>query len=129
MFLRNLIKTLKIFKTSVSFVLKLDGNEAVSRIPEKVNKCFQTFTRMKAVSQKGHLGCIEILKAKAAITLDRFCMNKAQQEEESQRKRGGGGEGNNEREVTVDYCLWYFTVGEKNMLRPRVFLKLKISLH
>lgn len=48
---------------------------------------------MKAVGYKGHLGCIEILKAKAAIMFDRFCMNKAQQEVESQRE----GEGNNER--------------------------------
>lgn len=44
---------------------------------------------MKAVGNKGHLGCIEILKAKAAIMSDRFCMNKAQQEVESQRKSGG----------------------------------------
>lgn len=44
---------------------------------------------MKAVGYKGHIGCIEILKAKAAIMFDRFCMNKAQQEVESQRKRGG----------------------------------------
>lgn len=43
---------------------------------------------MKAVGYKGRLGCIEILKAKAAIMFDRFCMNKAQQEVESQRKRG-----------------------------------------
>lgn len=41
---------------------------------------------MKAVGNKGHLGCIEILKAEAAIMSDRFCMNKAQQEVESQRK-------------------------------------------
>lgn len=33
---------------------------------------------MKAVGYKGHLGCIEILKAKAAIMFDRFCMDKAQ---------------------------------------------------
>lgn len=43
---------------------------------------------MKAVDYKGLLGCIEILKAKAAIMFDRFYMNKAQQEVESQRKRG-----------------------------------------
>lgn len=33
---------------------------------------------------KGHLGCIEILKAKAAIMSDRLCVTKAQQEMESQ---------------------------------------------
>lgn len=44
---------------------------------------------MKAVGYKGHLGCIEILKAKAAIMSDRFCMNKAQRGGEPQRKRGG----------------------------------------
>lgn len=43
---------------------------------------------MKAVGYKGrHKGCIEILKAKAAIMFG-FCMNKAQREEESQRKGG-----------------------------------------
>lgn len=47
---------------------------------------------MKAVGYKGHLGCIEILKAKAAIMFNRFCMNKAQQEVESQRGEGGRGE-------------------------------------
>lgn len=41
---------------------------------------------MKAVSSKGHLGCIEILKAKAAIMCDRVCMKKAQQEVESEEE-------------------------------------------
>lgn len=41
---------------------------------------------MKAVSYKGHLGCIEILKAKAAIMFNKVCMNKAQQEVESREE-------------------------------------------
>lgn len=71
--------------------LNLDGNTAVA-IKRKNNS---RPLYMKAVGYKGHLGCIEILKAKAAIMFDRVCMNKAQEEVESQRK--GGGKGNNER--------------------------------
>lgn len=52
------------------------------------NNSVSKLLHMKAVGYKGHLGCIEILKAKAAIMFDRFYMNKAQQEVESQRKRG-----------------------------------------
>ena len=53
--------------------------ETQQKSDDNVNvKCFQTFTH------KGHLGCIEMLKAKAAIMFDRFCTSKAQQ-----RKRGG----------------------------------------
>lgn len=64
------------------------------------------------MSHKGHLGCIEILKAKAAIMFDRFCMNKARQEVESQEEEEGEGRGKAtmKEDVTVDYCLCYFTV-------------------
>lgn len=66
---------------------------------------------MKAVSHKGHLGCIEILKAKAAIMFDRFCMDKARQEVESQEEEEEEREkATMKEEVTVDYCLCYFTV-------------------
>lgn len=41
---------------------------------------------MKAGRYKGHLGCIELLKAKASIVFDGFCMNKAQQEVESEEE-------------------------------------------
>lgn len=44
------------------------------------------------MGDKGRLGCIEILKAKAAIVFHRFCMNKAQEEEEAQRKEKGSNE-------------------------------------
>lgn len=37
---------------------------------------------------KGHLVCIEILKAKAAIKSDRLYTSKAQQEVESRERRG-----------------------------------------
>lgn len=47
----------------------------------------------KAVGYKGRLGCIEILKAKAAIAFDRFHTNKVQWGAESHRTRGGGGRG------------------------------------
>lgn len=47
----------------------------------------------KAVGYKGRLGCIEILKAKAAIAFDRFHTNKVQRGAESHRTRGGGGRG------------------------------------
>lgn len=64
---------------------------------------------MKAVGYKGrHKGCIEILKAKAAIVFG-FCMNKARREEESQRKRRG--KATMKGSVTVDYCLVIFTEG------------------
>lgn len=33
--------------------------------------------RMDAMGYKGHLDCIEMLKAKAAIVSDRSCMDKA----------------------------------------------------
>lgn len=70
--------------------------QLVHQCSGNVNLSVSRPLHMKAVDHKGHLGCIEILKAKAAIMFDRFCMNKAQQEVESQRKRGGG-KGNNER--------------------------------
>lgn len=51
---------------------------------------------VRAVGYKGQLGCIEILKAKAAIMSDKVCMNKAQEEEDGQRRRRRRrGEGNN----------------------------------
>lgn len=45
----------------------------------------------KAVGYKGRLGCIEILKAKAAIAFDRFCTNKVQWGAESHTTWEGGG--------------------------------------
>lgn len=43
--------------------------------------------KVRAVGHKGHVGCIEILKAKAAIMSDRVCKNKAQQEEDGGKRR------------------------------------------
>lgn len=81
---------------------------------------------MKAVGYKGHLGCIEILKAKAAIMFDRFCVNKAQQEVESQKKRGG----KRQQWKKLQYIIaCYFTVktgGRTKMCSDRQFpFKLK----
>lgn len=55
---------------------------------------------MRAVGYKGHLGCIEILKAKAAITSDRVAWIKHNRKKMD--RGGGGGEGNNER---ISYSL------------------------
>lgn len=86
------------------FMLTME-TQLVLQCEENLNvKCFQTFTHGKAVGYKGHLVCIEILKAKAAIMFDRFCRNKAQQEVESQRKNA-----TMKVYFTVYYCLLFYS--------------------